>query len=237
MLDEAHITVAGKTLVFRFSLLTWLLLALWPGEAGADDRRVALVVGVSNYKHAPRLANTHNDARGTADALRRLGFEVEQLLDPDRGALEAGVRKLRQRAQGAETSLFYYAGHAIELGGRNWLLPVAADVQTDRDVRFEGLDLDFILEQMEGASRISLVFMDACRENPFRAKLAAVPANADAWARPDRAELWHVRRVRDCARNRRTGRHGYEQPLHVRVAQVHRNARARTAAVAVADPW
>ena len=168
--------MAGKTLVFRFSLLTWLLLALWPGEAGADDRRVALVVGVSNYKHAPRLPNTHNDARGTADALRRLGFEVEQLLDPDRDALEAGVRKLRHRAQGAETSLFYYAGHALELGGRNWLLPVAADVQTDRDVRFEGLDLDSILEQMEGASRISLVFMDACRENPFRAKLAATRA-------------------------------------------------------------
>jgi uncharacterized caspase-like protein len=153
--------------------VTWVVLALWPGTSAANERRVALVVGVSNYKHAPALANTINDARATADALKRVGFEVEQLLDPDRAALETAVRKLRYRAQSAEASLFYYAGHALELGGRNWLLPVGADVQTDRDLRFEGLDLDSVLEQIEGTARISLVFLDACRDNPFRAKLAA----------------------------------------------------------------
>jgi uncharacterized caspase-like protein len=158
--------------MLRLSLFAWLLLALWPGDSRADERRIALVVGVSNYKHAPRLPNTHNDARGVAEALGRLGFEVEQLLDPDRATLETGVRNLRQRARGADASLFYYAGHALELGGRNWLLPVGADLQTDRDLRFEGLDLDSILEQMEGASRVSLVFLDACRENPFRMKIA-----------------------------------------------------------------
>src|SRR4051795_5858655 len=105
-------------------LVACLLLTGWTGMAGADERRIALVIGVSNYKHAPRLGNTLNDARDIGSALKRVGFEVEQLVDPDRGALEAAVRRLRQRAQGADASLLYYAGHALELGGRNWLLPV-----------------------------------------------------------------------------------------------------------------
>jgi uncharacterized caspase-like protein len=154
-------------------LVACLLLTCWIGLARADERRIALVIGVSNYKHAPRLGNTLNDARDIAGALKRVGFEVEQLIDPDRASLEAGVRKLRQRAQGADASLLYFAGHALELGGRNWLLPVDTELQSDRDLRFEGLDLDSVLEQMEGTSRFSLVFLDACRDNPFRTKIAA----------------------------------------------------------------
>jgi uncharacterized caspase-like protein len=157
----------------RRFLLACLLLACCIGLARGDERRIALVVGVSNYKHAPRLGNTLNDARDIGKALERVGFEVELLIDPDRASLEAGVRKLRQRAQGADASLLYYAGHALELGGRNWLLPVETELQSDRDLRFEGLDLDSVLEQMEGTSRFSLVFLDACRDNPFRTKIAA----------------------------------------------------------------
>jgi hypothetical protein len=85
----------------RFGLAC-LLLACWIGMAHGDERRIALVVGVSNYKHAPRLGNTLNDARDVGSALKRVGFDVEQLIDPDRPALEAAVRRLRQRAQGAE---------------------------------------------------------------------------------------------------------------------------------------
>ena len=159
-------------MAIRLTILACLMLAVWPGCAAANERRFALVVGVANYKHAPSLANTHNDARSMTDALKRVGFEVEQLLDPDRAALETGVRNLRQRARGAEAGLFFYAGHALEFGGRNWLLPVGADLQSDRDLRFEGLDLDSILEQLEGSARVALVFLDACRENPFRMKIA-----------------------------------------------------------------
>ncbi len=161
-----------SAVTFPRSVLGCLLVVLYVGAALAGEQRIALVVGVSNYKHAPLLANTLNDARGMAEALKRVGFEVEQLLDPDRNALEAGVRNLRQRAHGADTSLFYYAGHAVELGGRNWLLPAPANIQSDRDLRFEALDLDSILEQVEGASRVALIFLDSCRDNPFRMKLA-----------------------------------------------------------------
>src|SRR5437016_12117381 len=97
----------------RLGLVLALLIVSLP-SASAAERRVALVVGAANYKNGPRLANTLNDAKGMAAALARTGFEVETLLDPDRAALEAAVRRLGQRAQAADASLFYYAGHALE---------------------------------------------------------------------------------------------------------------------------
>jgi caspase domain-containing protein len=148
-----------------------LFTAGW-NVAPAEERRVALVIGVATYRHAPQLANTQSDARAIAGALERLGFQVEVVLDPDRGAMEAAVRRWGQRAQGADASLFYYAGHALEVGGRNWLIPTSAELQTALDLRFEALDLDSVLEQVAGRSKVSLVFLDACRENPFRMKLA-----------------------------------------------------------------
>jgi hypothetical protein len=108
-----------------------------------------------------------------AAAIGRDGFEVETLLDPDRTALEAAVRRLGQRAQGAEASLFFYAGHALEVGGRNWLIPVSAELPDDKSLRFEALELDAVLEQTQGSARVSLAFLDSCRDNPFRMRLTA----------------------------------------------------------------
>jgi Caspase domain len=156
----------------RFGLIVAMLLALAP-PADAAERRVALVVGTANYKNAPRLANTLNDANAMAGAMARVGFEVETLLDPDRAALEAAVRRLGQRAQGAEASLFYYAGHAIEVGGRNWLIPVSAELPDDRSLRFEALEMDAVLEQTQGRAHVSLLILDACRDNPFRIRITA----------------------------------------------------------------
>jgi uncharacterized caspase-like protein len=116
-------------------------LAAWPAipvpVAHAAEQRVALVVGVSAYRNVPRLPNTTNDARAVAAALTRTGFQVATLLDPDRAGFEAAVREFGQRARGADASLFFYAGHALELGGRNWLIPANALLRTDRDLRFE----------------------------------------------------------------------------------------------------
>jgi hypothetical protein len=82
------------------------------------------------------------------------------------------VRRLGSRAVGAEAALFFYAGHALEFAGRNWLLPVSTDIRTDRDLRFEALDLDSVLAQLESA-RVSIVLLDGCRDNPFRLRLAS----------------------------------------------------------------
>ena len=123
--------------------------------AGATETRIALVVGASAYQHASHLANTVSDAQEVAGKLKHLGFEVETVLDPDRQKFEGAVRRLGQRARGADAALFFYAGHALELNGRNWLIPVQANLQTERDLRFEALDLSDVIDQVEGQARVS----------------------------------------------------------------------------------
>jgi hypothetical protein len=133
---------------------------------------IALVVGVSNYEHAGRLPSTLYDAQDMAAALKRLGFDVEILLDPARSALEAAVRRYGDRSVSAEVSLFYYSGHALESAGRNWMLPSTASLATERDLRFEAIDLNTIQEQTDGAARVSIIFLDACRDNPFARRMS-----------------------------------------------------------------
>ncbi len=158
--------------MFRAAMLAFCLLAATLGGATAQGARVALIVGVSNYVHAPRLPNTLNDAQDMAEALKKVGFDVDLVLDPDRNALEAAVRRLGQRSVGAATSLFFYSGHALEYGGHNWLAPTTANFDTGRNVRFEALDMDSILEQTSDNARVTLVMLDACRDNPFLSRLA-----------------------------------------------------------------
>ena len=165
--------VPARTLLHAVVALALLVLGVAQAVAQSARTRVALVVGVSAYKHAPALLNPGNDARAMAAALARLGFEVDTVLDPDRAALEAAVRRLGQKARGADAAAVFYAGHALEVGGRNWLLPTGADPMTERDLRFEALDLDSLLEQLDGGARLSVVMLDACRDNPFRLRFAA----------------------------------------------------------------
>jgi hypothetical protein len=145
-----------------------LLLTLVEASAGG---RVALVVGVSNYEHAGRLTNTLNDASDMAAALKRLGFDVETVLDPNRAALEAAVRRYGDRSANADVSLFHYSGHAMESAGRNWLLPASASPTSERDLRFEAIDLNTVQEQGD-AAKIEIIFLDACRDNPFAKRMA-----------------------------------------------------------------
>jgi hypothetical protein len=147
--------------------------------ACAAETRIALVVGASAYQHAAHLANTLNDAREVALSLHRLGFEVETVIDPDRQQFETAIRRFGQHARGADAALFYYAGHALEHDGHNWLIPVQANLQTERDLRFEALDLDAVVEQIEGQARISLLILDACRDNPFRRMLGGESRGED----------------------------------------------------------
>ncbi|RXT52410.1 hypothetical protein B6S44_16655 [Bosea sp. Tri-44] len=162
-----------------FLLVFGLLLAASPALA-QQERRVALIVGVGGYRNVPALANPPNDARDLGTVLDRLGFETETLVDPDRLALEAGVRRLGQRARGADAAFFFFAGHGLEASGRNWLLPAPAEIRSDRDLRFEALDLDSVLEQLDGAARLSILVLDACRDNPFRKRLQASGRGAPA---------------------------------------------------------
>ena len=143
------------------------------GAAPAQGGKVALVIGVSKYKNVPPLANTANDADSIGLALRRLGFAVDLVIDPDRNAMESSIRNFGRKAEGAEASVFYYAGHAIEVGGQNLLVPAPANIQSDRDLRYETIDLDSVLDAVAGRSAVSLLFLDSCRDNPFSKRLLA----------------------------------------------------------------
>jgi formylglycine-generating enzyme required for sulfatase activity/uncharacterized caspase-like protein len=140
------------------------------GPAQAETR-VALVIGNSNYQSVARLDNPRNDARLIADTLKSLGFTLvgnDAQLDLDKPGLDRAVRAFGTQLAGADVALFYYAGHGVQVRGANYLVPVDANPTREADVDFQMLDTNLVLRQMEGAgTKLNLVILDACRNNPF----------------------------------------------------------------------
>lgn len=160
---------------FAASLLacaTFLLLAATAVPAAVEEKRVALVIGNSAYEHTAKLNNPVRDARAMASALARLGFEVVQGYDLEQAEMRAKIREFTSRIEGADVTLFYYAGHGFQIEGKNHLAPVNARLARESDVDFETIPLNLVLRQMERAQRTNLVFLDACRDNPLATKLA-----------------------------------------------------------------
>jgi formylglycine-generating enzyme required for sulfatase activity len=135
------------------------------------EKRVALIVGNSAYKHVTRLENPANDAKLMAETLRALGFTLVgngPQLDLDEPALKRVVRSFGDALTGADVALFYYAGHGVQVRGANFLVPVGANPVKEADVDIEMLDTNVVLRQMESAgTKLNLVILDACRNNPF----------------------------------------------------------------------
>ena len=142
------------------------------GAAQAQDR-VALVIGNSKYTSANVVPNAVNDARVMARALREIGFVVVDGYDLVRDNMERQIREFLRRSESARVVLFFYAGHGLQVDGRNYLLPVNARLQTASDLGFETVGLDNILESLDGASRTNIIILDACRNNPFAQALSA----------------------------------------------------------------
>ena len=148
--------------------LPWLVL---PRLAIADDvQRVALVVGNAAYAHAPVLRNPRNDANDIANALDRLDFDVMRGLDLDRNAFFHKLDAFTEAARGADVALFFYAGHGLQVDGRNYLAPVDARLSKKLHLRSQAIDLDTVMDEMN--SPTNLVFLDACRDNPLAGNLA-----------------------------------------------------------------
>ena len=151
------------------------IFALMVGNAAraADpETRVALVVGIGAYQNAPALANPVNDAKRIAEALRRLNFEVEEQLDPDIRKLTRSLREFGIRAQRADAALVFYAGHGVQVDRENYLLPVDARLERERDLLYEALSLELVLGEVSQAKKVGIVILDACRNSPFVDRLS-----------------------------------------------------------------
>jgi uncharacterized caspase-like protein len=150
-----------------------LLAILWfVSPLSAQGKRVALVIGNGDYKHTTRLANPKNDADDIAGALQKLGFSVLLGRDLDKASLDRKVRDFAQALSGAEVGLFFYAGHGLQVGGQNYLVPIDAELNSAPAIDFELLRLDLVHRTMERETRTNILIMDACRDNPLARNLA-----------------------------------------------------------------
>ena len=154
--------------VLTFGLILLMALAVMSPVAWAGGR-MALVVGVARYDRVPELKNSANDARDMAQALRGIGFDVTEVVDPDQRGLQDTISRFLNRVSDADVALFYYSGHGIQLGERNFLIPRDAVLESTIDVPLRAIDLGVILDGLETRAKVRVVLLDACRDNPFAA--------------------------------------------------------------------
>jgi tetratricopeptide (TPR) repeat protein len=136
--------------------------------------RVALVIGNADYKYGGRLANPVNDASDFANVLRKLGFDVIEGRNLDKRGMNEKITEFARKLDNASIGLFFYAGHGVQVDGDNWLIPIDARIENG-DVRPEraaalktaSINIAQVLSKMEAEQRVNLVFLDACRDNPF----------------------------------------------------------------------
>jgi uncharacterized caspase-like protein len=159
----------------RFALFALILF----GSAAAisAETRIALVIGNSEYSSGP-LPNPANDAKMISDTLTTLGFEVIARRNADQNTMKRAIQEFGSRlekAGPAAVGLFYYAGHGVQLNGRNYLIPTTAQIDREGDVEIEAVSADWVIEQMRYArNRLNIVILDACRNNPFMRSMRSV---------------------------------------------------------------
>ena len=149
------------------TLLIGTLMAALPVGPAFATKKVALVVGNANYAEAP-LRNPVNDARAIARQLRGKGFEVLLRENVTKAQFSEAVADFGERISAGDTALFFYAGHGLQVQGRNYLVPIDARITSEQRVRLEAMDVEAVLDQTTAAkAKVSLVILDACRNNPF----------------------------------------------------------------------
>jgi tetratricopeptide (TPR) repeat protein len=156
------------------SVQEWLakLMQSQPTPVAVPGRRVALVIGNSKYSQVSILRNPANDARAVGAAFRRLGFtEVKELHDLNRAAMSQALKEFGDQATIAEWAVVYFAGHGLEMEGITYLVPTDAKLERDLHVKYEALALPEVLLTVEGAGKLGLIILDACRDNPFVSRM------------------------------------------------------------------
>lgn len=132
------------------------------------ERRIALVIGNSQYKDASiALTNPKNDASDIAQSLTSLGFDVIKLLDGSKSQIDATLEQFARLASNADAALFFYAGHALQYQGRNYLMPIDAQLEDEISIRYALTALDDVRAALDRASGVKIMILDACRNNPL----------------------------------------------------------------------
>ena len=151
-----------------------ILLTLLGGYSGAvaAGKRVALVIGNASYVHTAPLKNPANDAEDVGRSLVSLGFEVIEGRDLDKVGMEKVIRQFASALTGAHIGLFFYAGHGLQVAGRNYLVPIDAAATASSALDFEMIRLELIQRTMEQATTTNIILLDACRDNPLTRNLA-----------------------------------------------------------------
>jgi uncharacterized caspase-like protein len=160
--------MARLNFCFASTLLLSAVIGTVPAFA-AD--RVALVIGNGNYQKVPTLPNPTRDAADIGRALERLNFKVTQLSNASAAEMRKAIVDFGRSTEGSEMAVVFYAGHGMEVGGENWLIPTDAELRSDADIESEAVSLRSINLQVSKARQLGLVILDACRNNPFAAKM------------------------------------------------------------------
>jgi uncharacterized caspase-like protein len=180
--DSGRSTMRLRAACARFAVFVVVAVALflagptdldaeWPAR-GIEHKRVALVIGNSAYQHTRKLENPKNDAADMSTALRRLGFHVIEGLDLDKAGFDKKIRDFAAALKGAEVGVFFYAGHGLQVSGHNYLVPIDSQLTTASALDFEMVRLDLVHRTMEREAQTSILFFDACRDNPLSRNLA-----------------------------------------------------------------
>jgi caspase domain-containing protein len=163
----------GRRLGLTAAVGLWTLASV--SSVGAqvprEEPRLALVIGNSAYRESP-LRNPVNDVRAMAQRLRELGFTVLAHENATKRTMEAAIIEFGRRLAEGGVGAFYYAGHGLQVRGRNYLVPVDAEIEDEASTRVAAVDVELLLEQMgEAKNRVNIVILDACRNNPFERRM------------------------------------------------------------------
>jgi len=172
------------------TLILSLICVVFTAGAASAEKRVAFVVGNGTYKNVAALPNPPIDAKSMAVALRNIGFDVVEGTNLTRDKMTEKLLDFGKKAQGADVALFFYAGHGIAISGTNYLLPIDADIKSEMDVKLgAAINIDLTLDQTMSDAKVKLVFLDACRDNPFAAKIKSNSATRSVSVQTGLAEM------------------------------------------------
>src|SRR5437016_2749989 len=180
----------GDFLMRYPTLILSVIGMIFTAGSASAEKRVAFVVGNGAYKNVAPLPNPSVDAKAMAATLRNVGFEVVEGSNLTRDKMTERLLDFGKKAQGADVALFFYAGHGIAISGTNYLLPVDADIKSEMDVKLgAAINIDLTLDQTMSDAKVKLVFLDACRDNPFAAKIKSNSATRSVSVQSGLAEM------------------------------------------------